>query len=118
MGKIKQIKINNFDGGVTRDLRVQSTNKFKISKNFDNYSDSKRLIPLNALTSAQEDKTYNIVKFLLSNNSIYGLGVVVGGAIAKIYKKTPVDGGGLQAVVGNYRFYYTKAIVSEYSVTY
>jgi len=92
MEKRKTIIIDEFDGGVTRDLRVQSTNKFKISKNFDNYSDRKRLIPLNTLISTQENKTYNIVKFLSTNSLIYGLGITVDTSIAKIYKKSPTAG--------------------------
>lgn len=84
---IKEVKINRFDGGITKDLREQSSNKFAISKHFDNYSDNKRLIPYRGL-EANETKNADIVKFLFSNNNIYGLGVVPGFARAKVYKKT------------------------------
>lgn len=85
--KIKTIKIDQFDGGITRDLRMQSHNKFKITKNFDIFSDSKRLQPYRNLI-ANETKNINITQFLQVNSQIYGYGVVVGYAIAKIYKKT------------------------------
>ena len=90
MEKRKTIIIDEFDGGVTRDLRVQSTNKFKISKNFDNYSDSKRLQPFRAL-EANETKAINITQFIQTNSQIYGYGTVSGATLlgtAKIYKKT------------------------------
>lgn len=87
MTTIKEKKINQFDGGVTRDLRVQSANKFKVTKNFDIFSDSKKLQPFRAL-EANETKNINITQFIQTNDQIYGYGTTAGASVAKIYKKS------------------------------
>ena len=83
---IKTVKITEFDGGITRDIRTQSTNKFKLSTNFDIFSDSKRMQPFRAL-EANETKNINITQFIQTNSQVYGFGTTVDTAIAKIYKK-------------------------------
>ncbi len=87
MGKKIETKINRFDGGVLSDRRTKSSNGFSVTKHFDIFSNPNRLTPYRDFT-ANENKTYDIVKFIQTNSNIYGFGVVPGGAIAKIYKKS------------------------------
>lgn len=87
MAKTLLTKIDRFDGGVSSDLRETSSRAFAISKHFNTFSNPKKLTPYRDL-EANEDKTFNIIKFLQVNSNVYGFGVVVGGAAAKVYKKT------------------------------
>lgn len=81
-------KINTFSGGTSADLREKISNQYSITKNFDTFSNPKRLTPFRAL-EANEDKDFNIIKFLNANSQIYGFGVNgQGSAVAKVYKKS------------------------------
>lgn len=87
---IFETKITRFDGGISDDIREQSSNSFSISKHFDIFSNPKRLVPYRS-TEADEDKTKDIVKFQYAPWStgyrLFGLGVVSGGAKPKIFFK-------------------------------
>ncbi len=87
MGKIIETKINRFDGGILKDLRENSANGFAITKHFDTFSNKHKLTPYRSY-EANETKTFKLIKFLFANSNVYGFGVVVGGGVAKIYKKT------------------------------
>uniref|UniRef100_A0A6H1ZHU1 Uncharacterized protein n=1 Tax=viral metagenome TaxID=1070528 RepID=A0A6H1ZHU1_9ZZZZ len=87
--------INKFDGGMLADLRDDSElnpRGFAITKHF-NLKKGKTLEPYRDL-EADEDKTFNIVKFLFAADgaattfNLWGLGVDVGTAKPGIYKKT------------------------------
>ena len=81
MGKIYTQIINRFDGGLSEDKRVKSSNKFSLTKHFDAFTYPHKLVPYRS-TEANEDKTFNIVKFLyapyVTGHALYGLGVDVG----------------------------------------
>ena len=97
MGKRIQKIINRFDGGVARDIRVGNSNQYAVVKNFDAKTRRGQLAP-HYLTEAEEDKTYEIVKFLYApyttSYRLYGLGVVVGSSAPKLYLYDIDDGFG------------------------
>lgn len=87
-----EIIINQFNGGISDDVRERISNKFSISKHFDIFSNPKRLTPYR---SVETDQVTNgkIGNFLYSSTGVLlGLGVVSGQDWPNIYKK---DGSGL-----------------------
>lgn len=76
---MKEIIINKFDGGISRDIREPIESKFSITKHFDIFSYPNRLVPHRSTESAFYDesyKDYDIINFQLgSDNYLYGLGV-------------------------------------------
>lgn len=84
MGKIETKTIKRFNGGATSDIGVESSNKFAITKNFDTFSRSSKLLPNPAFLSAEETdivggiRNYAITNFNVGafngSDFIYGLG--------------------------------------------
>lgn len=82
----KQIIIQDFSGGISDDIREQSTNECAIVKHFDVFSNKKRLTPQRspeAATTIGGDATalkqYDVRKFQLgSDGALYGLGIQPG----------------------------------------
>ena len=97
MAKLAEAIITSFEGGNSEDKRfgwvsvgnVFMTNKYSITKHFDSLTFPRKLYPY-FKTEADENKTFNIVKFLYAPTAasafkFYGLGVVVGATKAKVY---------------------------------
>ena len=81
MGKIFDIKITDFSGGLSEDKRSQNASKFSITKHFDVFTYPHKIVPRNktqALTGA--DKTLKIFRTLyaplaaLTTYVMWGLG--------------------------------------------
>jgi hypothetical protein len=91
MGKIIEYKINRFDGGMSKDIRSKSSNKFSITSHFDSYTYQHKLAPYH-LTEAVEDKTFFITKFLYGAQRssttyyVYGFGKASGTDKTKVYR--------------------------------
>lgn len=90
MGRPTKEGVSRFDGGMVPDIRTKTDRGFHISVHFDGFTNPKRLTPYRS-SEANEDKTFNIVKFLAafdgSLTQIFGLGVVSGTSRAKIFQK-------------------------------
>ena len=92
---MKTLTINNFSGGISDDIRQETSNGFALTKHFDIYSNPQRLTPYRssvADTTVGEDatamKTYEVKNFVFaSDNDIYGLGITAANK-AKIFQKT------------------------------
>lgn len=76
MGKKLELKIDDFRGGISNDLRSSDTRRYALTKHLDAFTFPHKLVPY-FKTEAIEDKTFNIVKFAYvpSSNRLYGLGV-------------------------------------------
>lgn len=94
MGKIVEIKITRFDGGISNDLRINSSNKFSITKHFDTFTYPKKLKPYynTSSTIITEDKTLDITKFLYdvqrSSTTFYTYGLGKSGDKLRIYRNS------------------------------
>ena len=80
MGKILELKINDFSGGMSEDKRVQSANKYSLVKGFNSRAYPHKLIPqFDTTASVGENKPAKIVKFFdyvsSGNTFLYGLGI-------------------------------------------
>lgn len=64
MGKIIEQKITAFNGGISNDLRVNSSNKFALTKHFDTFTYPHKLVPYFKTTNESENKTYDIKDFV------------------------------------------------------
>ena len=93
--------INAFYGGKSSDVRIQKLEQAFASSGFDIYTNPKKLTPIRSM-SADEDLTFSIVSFLYENSTLYGLGVKVGGSVAKVYYKAsdPISGSWTAATNG------------------
>jgi hypothetical protein len=98
---MKEIIINQFNGGVSDDIRENSSNKFAISKHFDIISNPNRLTPLRSTeqdtndgSSATGMKQYFVQDFCYaSNGKFYGLGRKAANSHTKLfYKDNPSTG--------------------------
>jgi len=87
MAKQVTQRITRFDGGVSDSTRMGTANGAGMVAHFDIFKDPKKLTPFRSMTP-NEDTTFKIVKFLFNGTKLYGYGVKVGGAIAKIYEKS------------------------------
>lgn len=95
------IKITQFNGGISDDIRKASTNEFAISKHFDIFSNPKRLTPYRSLEADTETsvdatdlKQYLVRDFLYPSASggLYGLGQT-GAGLTKILQKADATTG-------------------------
>ena len=93
MGKQIKTTINRFDGGRATDKRVSSTNKYSITKHFDTFSNSEKLIPIRGMASDSTGQT-KIGNLLVGTDGIfYGLGTDVNNPTqGDIYKKATYAG--------------------------
>ena len=76
MGKLIEIKLNNFSGGVSDDPREENATKFQITKHFDAFSQPNRLTPYRSLEADTNDgstatgmKQYVVQDFLYASAS-------------------------------------------------
>lgn len=78
----KKVAYTRFDGGISDDARIQSTNVFANSQNFNVRDFPTRLRPYESLTQNQNSfsSTVNIRKFETWSNSTFGLGQVSAGS--------------------------------------
>lgn len=95
MPKIVKISVNNFTGGVAEDPRENSNTKSIISKHFDIFSQSNRLLPYRNLVADTNDgstatgmKQYFVQDMVYASGStkLYGLGQTAGGLTKIVYK--------------------------------
>lgn len=89
MGKVVIKEINRFFGGISDDVREPASHKFAASKHFDIFSNPYRLVPYRT-TEEAETKSFDIVSFLVAENTLYGLGVDTG-SIPKIYELNSIE---------------------------
>lgn len=101
MNKPLEIKISNFSGGISDDIRKQTQNEFQITKHFDIFSNPQRLTPYRSLeadtetsVSATDLKQYLVRDFLYASTSakLYGLGQT-GAGLTKIVQKADATTG-------------------------
>jgi hypothetical protein len=80
MGKIYEVKIDRFDGGMIKDLRSNQSNAFAITKHFDTFTYPHKIVP-NRSTETDETGATGVTKFLYARVAadantcqLYGLG--------------------------------------------
>ncbi len=82
MGKIKEITINRFDGGISNDKRSKSSNKFAMARHFDTFTYPHKLVPNTGWEEKATGAT-DIVKFVFADRSgtqtLYGFDRTSGG---------------------------------------
>jgi len=126
MGKIKQVKITTFSGGIATDKRISSGNKYAITKHFDALTYPKKLVPY-FKTEAEEDKTLKIYRFSHNLRSgttycLFGLGATSADKIA-VYihdgvswtNTTPSNNESTQTINTNGVFFYYKNFLYMWS---
>ncbi len=101
MSKQVEISVNQFNGGISDDIRKPSANEFSISKHFDIFSNPFRLTPYRSLetdtetsVNATDLKQYYVKDFLYASASakLYGLGRN-GTGLTKILQKADATTG-------------------------
>jgi hypothetical protein len=101
MGKVIELKVNNFSGGVSDDPREDNATKFQVAKHFDIFSQPNRLVPYRSLEADTHDgstatgmKQYVVRDFLYASASakLYGLGQTAGGLTKIVYKADATTG--------------------------
>lgn len=93
MGKIKQLRIDQFDGGWTNDLRDKQANKSPAVAHFDIRTRQRRLTPYRDMESADSDPNTNfITQFLAYGTKIFGFGTASGGATPRIWERSDFTG--------------------------
>lgn len=89
----KEIKITNFSGGISDDIRQNTSSAFGITQHFDTFSYPNRLVPYR---DSENDTSgaRGIVNFLYANSKLYGIGYKSGvSALPTLYEKTTPDSG-------------------------
>lgn len=101
MAKPIEIKITDFFGGISDDVRKVSASEFTISQHFDIFSNPKRLTPYRSLEADENDgsaadgmKQYFVRDFVYASAStkLYGLGQTAGGLTKIVYKADATTG--------------------------
>ena len=101
MSKIVEIKIQNFSGGISDDVREDNASKFQVTRHFDVFSNPTRLTPYRSLEADTNDgststgmKAYLVQDFLYHSSSakLFGLGQT-GGGLTKIVQKADATQG-------------------------
>lgn len=101
MSKTVEIKINNFSGGISDDVREDNASKFQVTRHFDVFSNPSRLTPYRSLEADTNDgststgmKAYLVQDFLYHSSSakLFGLGQT-GGGLTKIVQKADATTG-------------------------
>lgn len=90
MGKIYEVKIDRFDGGISEDKRSKDYTRYSITKGFDAFNYAYKLKPLSG-TTARETKTADIVKFEYalgpsSTYYIFGFGTTTDGTKTEVWR--------------------------------
>lgn len=92
--QLLQGKIELVYGGVANNIRRQSPEIFGSARHFDIWQDPQGLVPFRSMEFddgiGNIDRAFQICNGFYANNNIYGLGVVLGSARVKLFKK--VDG--------------------------
>jgi len=105
MSKTIELNIHNFNGGISDDVRIPSSNTFALSKHFDIFSNPTRLTPYRSLEADTNDgststgmKQYFVRDFLYPTGSgkLYGLGQTAGG-LTQIFQKADATTGNWSA---------------------
>ena len=98
MGKVYEIKQDNFSGGLSEDKRVKDLTKFSITKHLDTFTYPHKLVPhFKTVECSGTYKTKEIRKFLYAPwlaagaARLYGLGVVAGTTKAKVFTLNVAD---------------------------
>jgi hypothetical protein len=94
MGKIQEILITQFNGGISEDKRngwfgggstAFTTNKYAITKHFDAFTYPKKLVPWNKTVTPENYQTqYNIKNFCYAQGRFYGLGDAQSGTASRV----------------------------------
>lgn len=101
MSKTVTVKVTDFNGGISDDVRVPSTNAFSISKHFDIFTNPSKMTPYRSLeadtetsVSATDLKQYFVRDFVYPTGSgkLYGLGQT-GAGLTKILQKAVAESG-------------------------
>ena len=101
MYKQQEIKVTQFNGGISDSSRKVGPTEFQISKHFDIFSDPKRLIPYRSLEADTHDgssstgmKQYLVRDFVYSStdSKLYGLGQTGAGLTKIVYKADATTG--------------------------
>jgi hypothetical protein len=101
MSKQVSIKIADFSGGISDDVRKSSGSEFIVSKHFDIFSNPKRLTPYRSLEADTNDgstatgmKQYFVrdFKYASASDKLYGLGQTGAGNTKIVYKATSISG--------------------------
>lgn len=87
------VSSNKFDGGMVNDPRMDGDSICRVSKGFDIFTYPYKLVPYNDSKNADTSSSQNqIVNYQYANVSgtftLFGLGVVSGGSLAKVFKTT------------------------------
>lgn len=101
MAKTVEISVNQFNGGISDDVRKESGTEFIVSKHFDIFSNPKRLTPYRSLEADTNDgstatgmKQYSVQDFLYASSSskLYGLGKNGSNQTKIVYKDDATTG--------------------------
>lgn len=101
MAKPIEIKVNQFNGGISDDVRKPVTNEFQITKHFDIFSNPFRLTPYRSFEADTDDgstatgmKQYAVRDFVFASASIklYGLGQNGSGNTKIVFKADATTG--------------------------
>lgn len=101
MAQPLEIKITDFYGGISDDVRKVSLNEFTISKHFDVFSNPKKLTPYRSFEADENDgstadgmKQYFVRDFFYASAStkLYGLGQTGAGLTKIVYKDDATTG--------------------------
>lgn len=100
MAKISEIRITNFNGGLSDDIRQPLSNSCGLSKHFDIYSNPNRLTPYRSSEADTNDgtgatglKQYDVRNFQLGlDGKLYGLGKTAASYPKVVSKANPISG--------------------------
>lgn len=100
MGKIFEVKIKDFSGGISDSPRSQVSNACSLLKHFDIFSDNNRLTPFRSTEADTNDgtgatglKQYDVRHFQLGlDGKLYGLGKTAAGYPKIVSKADPTTG--------------------------
>lgn len=104
--KIYKDNLDVYYGGISDDKNIQKPEISRATSHIDIWSGPKRMTPYRAMEADQNAsdaaKVFSIVMFRYLNAVMYGLGIVIGGAKAKIYEKTvdPITGSWAASISG------------------
>ena len=96
-----KITVNQFNGGISDDIRKSSGTEFAVSKHFDVFSNPKRLVPYRSLEVDTNDgstptgmKQYVVKDYVYASASakLYGLGQTGGGLTKVVFKADAISG--------------------------
>lgn len=102
MAGSRTITIDNFSGGMTADIRDESSGVVKLAKHFDILSRPKTLTPYHSqITADAANDTQRIKNFLYYQGILWGLGGADSNPFGTIYKKTDLTSATWTATTNN-----------------